>query len=451
MRNETRVSTVPVLQIRQLWRDTVLDARHQRPSQGAVRIGSRMGWRWRILGADMAGTGELGRHLLPWLAPAISEVLHVALDDFTADESSLRGDDSHVLFAFDEEAGWTLHPPEGWSHEGDLGDEAGLVLFYEELRFEAKVVEAADRTARTPWLLDPVLAGSMLFMGTAGAALALVVALSPPPAVTESIALDEPTIAHLLKLPPKVEKAKPIEKKTPRDQTDKVENERDTPINRPRRKTRQRPGGEDGKRAKDVAAAQQAGVFSGGGWDLLMGNEGLDPTLASAVGKLAARGDGGAGIGVGGLGDRRGGLGRGGGPGGLGDVNVFGSGTRPDGAFGLGGDGKPTGTIDHGGDQVVMLGSLDAALIDAEVRRNLSQIRYCYQRELSRDPNLGGKITMRFTIASDGSVSSAAAKHDSVHNDVVQQCITNRFLRMRFPEPKHGIVVVSYPFVFAPS
>ena len=55
MPNDTRV---PVLQIRQLWGDTLLDTRHFRPSAGSVRVGDRMGWRWDLLGVDMGFVPE---------------------------------------------------------------------------------------------------------------------------------------------------------------------------------------------------------------------------------------------------------------------------------------------------------------------------------------------------------------------------------------------------------
>ena len=37
----------------------------------------------------------------------------------------------------------------------------------------------------------------------------------------------------------------------------------------------------------------------------------------------------------------------------------------------------------------------------------MNQIRYCYQRELTKNPSLGGEITVKIVIAEDGSVSQA--------------------------------------------
>jgi hypothetical protein len=104
-----------------------------------------------------------------------------------------------------------------------------------------------------------------------------------------------------------------------------------------------------------------------------------------------------------------------------------------------------------GGDPII-LGALDRSLIDEVIKRHMNQIKYCYQRELTKNPSLGGKIVIKFTIAKDGTVSAASTKSTTMNNSAVETCIVGRFMRMQFPEPKGGgIVVVSYPFIFSPS
>ena len=103
-----------------------------------------------------------------------------------------------------------------------------------------------------------------------------------------------------------------------------------------------------------------------------------------------------------------------------------------------------------GGDPII-LGALDRRLIDEVIKRHINQVRYCYQRELAKNPALGGKIVVKFTIAPDGSVRQANVKSSSMNSAPVQNCIVGRFMRMQFPEPKGGgIVIVSYPFLFSP-
>ena len=98
------------------------------------------------------------------------------------------------------------------------------------------------------------------------------------------------------------------------------------------------------------------------------------------------------------------------------------------------------------------MGSLDKSLIDKVIKQNQAKFLYCYQRELTKNPNLGGKIVVKFVIAKDGTVSSATTKTSTMNSPAVQNCINGRFMRFKFPEPKGGgIVIVSYPFIFAPG
>jgi hypothetical protein len=40
----------------------------------------------------------------------------------------------------------------------------------------------------------------------------------------------------------------------------------------------------------------------------------------------------------------------------------------------------------------------------------------------------------------------------TVNDTALESCLQSRFLHMQFPEPKGGgIVIVSYPFLFAPG
>jgi hypothetical protein len=72
---------------------------------------------------------------------------------------------------------------------------------------------------------------------------------------------------------------------------------------------------------------------------------------------------------------------------------------------------------------------------------------------LNRSPTLSGKIVVKFVISGDGSVSQAKTHSSTMKGgDAVQSCINSRFMRFQFPEPKGGgIVIVKYPFIFAPQ
>ncbi len=100
----------------------------------------------------------------------------------------------------------------------------------------------------------------------------------------------------------------------------------------------------------------------------------------------------------------------------------------------------------------LILGELYEHQFDAVIKRNMSQIRYCYQRELSKRPGLGGDLKVKFVVAKDGSVSSAVTKASTLADPATEACINGRFLRFTFPEPRGGgVVIATYTFRFAPD
>ena len=206
------------------------------------------------------------------------------------------------------------------------------------------------------------------------------------------------------------------------------------------------------KEIVDAAFGEMFGAASDEGAMEGMGAAALDASLEGGVGGLL--GAKGVQMGAGGLGSRGSGLGGGGTANGLGGMGNKGSGRGSSGyGSGAGSYGKKSSRgLSKIGGQPIIMGALDKSLIDAVIKRNMNQIRYCYQRELTKNPSLGGKIVVKFTIAKDGSVSKASIKSSSMGNSQVENCIAGRFMQFKFPEPKGGgIVIVSYPFIFAPG
>ena len=60
---------------------------------------------------------------------------------------------------------------------------------------------------------------------------------------------------------------------------------------------------------------------------------------------------------------------------------------------------------------------------------NNSAIQYCYQRELKRDPNLKGKIVVRFTIDISGKVRIVNIISSTLNNARVERCVVSRIQR----------------------
>jgi hypothetical protein len=90
--------------------------------------------------------------------------------------------------------------------------------------------------------------------------------------------------------------------------------------------------------------------------------------------------------------------------------------------------------------------TLDASAIANTIRRNLGGVRACYESGLKRNPNIGGKLSVRFAISTVGKVTSVDIENDSMHDDDVASCVKGKIQMWRFPPGQGGDVV--YPFVF---
>lgn len=96
----------------------------------------------------------------------------------------------------------------------------------------------------------------------------------------------------------------------------------------------------------------------------------------------------------------------------------------------------------------VSQGSLSADAIRQVVQQNLRGIKFCYEKELAKNPELQGKVTVKFTIGPDGTLTNYEIESSTLNNAEAESCILQRMRRWRFPKPDKGSVTVSYPFIF---
>ena len=79
-------------------------------------------------------------------------------------------------------------------------------------------------------------------------------------------------------------------------------------------------------------------------------------------------------------------------------------------------------------------------------------MKSCYEQQLVRQPNLGGRVTVQFTIAASGQVIASVVQTSTIGNPAVEMCIVQAVKRWEFPKPiGGGIVLVSYPFALTPT
>jgi outer membrane biosynthesis protein TonB len=90
--------------------------------------------------------------------------------------------------------------------------------------------------------------------------------------------------------------------------------------------------------------------------------------------------------------------------------------------------------------------SLTALDIDRVIRNASRLLTKCYQKEVNRNPNLGGTVQIRFWVKADGSVESTRITDNTKGSNAVAACVAQRIGFLKFPAK--GRAVVNYPFVF---
>lgn len=109
---------------------------------------------------------------------------------------------------------------------------------------------------------------------------------------------------------------------------------------------------------------------------------------------------------------------------------------------------KPTGKVASGGGGCADCGKgVSNGKLEGAVASTAGLARGCYQRAL-RTGGAEGKLNVRLSIGSDGSVCNAAVTNDSLGNAMVTQCVVGKFRSRTFPKPDQGCVVVNVPFNF---
>lgn len=98
-----------------------------------------------------------------------------------------------------------------------------------------------------------------------------------------------------------------------------------------------------------------------------------------------------------------------------------------------------------------VVGRLPPEVIQRIVRQNFGRFRLCYENSLRNNPNLQGRVAVRFVIGRDGAVSSVANGGSDLPDSSAVSCVVRAFYGLSFPQPEEGIVTVTYPIMFSPG
>jgi hypothetical protein len=97
------------------------------------------------------------------------------------------------------------------------------------------------------------------------------------------------------------------------------------------------------------------------------------------------------------------------------------------------------------------MGRIAPEKIQQIVRANFGAFRVCYEQGLAGNPKLQGKVTVKFVIERDGTVSAATDAGSDLPDPAVVACIVKGYETLKFPKPDGGRVTVVYPIMFNPG
>jgi hypothetical protein len=85
------------------------------------------------------------------------------------------------------------------------------------------------------------------------------------------------------------------------------------------------------------------------------------------------------------------------------------------------------------------------------VRGRAGAAQRCYEKALSQQDQLQGKLTVNLCVGVGGAVCGASISSDSLGSPLVSQCVLNIFRATVFPSPKNGCVDAQVPLNFVPQ
>jgi TonB family protein len=95
---------------------------------------------------------------------------------------------------------------------------------------------------------------------------------------------------------------------------------------------------------------------------------------------------------------------------------------------------------------------LDAFVVRETIRRDLPRIHRCYQSARRDEPELAGKVSVRFAVVRKGYVQGVQVLENTTGNPAVERCVARVVGAIRFPSRRAGKSVrFTFPFVFVPQ
>ena len=93
-------------------------------------------------------------------------------------------------------------------------------------------------------------------------------------------------------------------------------------------------------------------------------------------------------------------------------------------------------------------GALSREQIRRTVHLHMNEVRFCYEQALQSNPELDGRVVVRFVVAGRGNVMTSVTQSSTI-GSTPGQCVSRAVQRWSFPAADDGgVTAVNYPFTF---
>lgn len=100
---------------------------------------------------------------------------------------------------------------------------------------------------------------------------------------------------------------------------------------------------------------------------------------------------------------------------------------------------------------VSVSGLLPPEVVQRVLRSRLGRVRLCYEHGLRNNPDLAGRVAVRFVIGRDGAVSNVRNAGSDIPDGGVLSCVVRAHYGLSFPQPESGVATVVFPIVLGPG
>ncbi len=91
-----------------------------------------------------------------------------------------------------------------------------------------------------------------------------------------------------------------------------------------------------------------------------------------------------------------------------------------------------------------------AAALKETFEREQKKLLACFEPGRKRNPQLRGRVIVRFTLGTNGRPKAVANQGSNLEDDAVITCVVKVVKGTHFPPTQEGTVTIVYPFIFHP-